>query len=365
MLNLSVRLLQRGHAVLVIPPYKGYVSERCREWNIPYRIVPSTRQLDVSLVRRLRDAVAEFDGHTVHAHGFDASVYACLASVGRVPVVATLHGSLKLQPTTPFRQWVKRRVLRLADVTLVTVSDHLRAEVLADGLLDQQRVTTIYNGVDFARSETRLDPESLRASLGIPVGAPVVGTVANARPEKGYDRFLSAASRIASACPDAHFVMAGRLPSGRELEIRRRINSMRLDHRVHVLGFRDDIQRVFAMLDVFVLASDTEGFSLATVEAMALKKPVVVTRCGGPQEIVDDERTGLLADIDDGSAIADGVIRLLRHPAAATAMAERGFDRVRARFDIGAMVGAYERLYAHTQDAFRGRKRQAHDAQAA
>lgn len=367
MLNLSVRLIQRGHAVLVIAPYEGYVSERCREWNIPHRILPSTRQLDVSLVRRLRGAVADFGGDAVHAHGFDASVYAALASVGRAPVVATLHGSLKLQPSTRFRQWAKTRVLRLADVTLVTVSDHLRAEVIATGLLDQQ-VTTIYNGVDFEGSETRLDPESLRASLGIPAGAPVVGTVANARPEKGYARFLAAAVRIASACPDAHFVMAGRLPAGSEKEIRCRINSLGLEHCVHVLGFRADIQRVFAMLDIFVLASDTEGFSLATVEAMALSKPVVVTRCGGPQEIVDDEQTGLLAEIDDGSAIADRVISLLRHPATAIAMAERGCQRVRARFDIGAMVAAYERLYARgqerAQDVLRRMKRQAHNAQA-
>jgi glycosyltransferase involved in cell wall biosynthesis len=349
MLNLSVRLMQRGHAVLVMAPYEGYVSDRCREWNIPHRILPTTKRLDFSLVRRLREAVATFGGDMVHAHGFDASCYASLAAFGRVPVVATLHGSLKLQPSGAFRRWIKRRVLRLADSTLVTVSDHLRAEILADGVLDEQRVTTIYNGVDFGPRGTDLDPAGLRASLGIPARAPVVGTVANARPEKGYGRFLAAAVRIAGACPDAHFIMAGRLPGRSEIEIRRRIGSMGLEHCVHVLGFRDDIQRVFAMLDVFVLASDTEGFSLATVEAMACKKPVVVTRCGGPQEIVDDEQTGLLAEIDDGSAIADRVTWLLRHPATARAIAERGCERARARFDIAEMVAAYERLYGRTQ----------------
>ena len=228
---------------------------------------------------------------------------------------------------------------------------------------ESRRSTTGSSSGGVRRTSTL--PNLCAPSFRIPDSAPVVGTVANARPEKGYDRFLAAAARIASARPDAHFVMAGRLPGRSETEIRRKVADLELDHCVHVLGFRDDIQRVFAMLDVFVLASDTEGFSLATVEAMGLRKPVVVTRCGGPEEIVEDGRTGLLAELDGGPAIADRVLWLLNHPDAASDMAERGFVAVRARFDVSEMVGAYERLYCRlTQDTFRKTKRH-HNAQAA
>jgi glycosyltransferase involved in cell wall biosynthesis len=111
------------------------------------------------------------------------------------------------------------------------------------------------------------------------------------------------------------------------------------------LGFRPDIQRVIEMLDVLVLASDSEGFSLVTVEAMALEKPVVVTRCGGPEEIIEDGKTGLLVEIDGGDAIADRVLWLLRHPVQARSMGQRGAESVRERFDISRMVTGYERRY--------------------
>ena len=345
MLNLASGLIKRGHLLMVIPLYESYVSDRCRELGIPYSILKTNRRLDVSLAVRLRKIVSEFRPDLIHAHGLDAGVYASLAAIGSVPVLTTLHGAVELHKGSPWRMWAKGRVLRLARTTLVAVSHDLRHKVIEHGLVNAEKVVTIHNGVDFEFANGCADHESLRAALGIPHSAPVVGTVANARQEKGYERFLKAAAKISRLRPGVRFVIAGNLYVDREAWIRDRIEKMGLEKYVQHLGFRPDIERVFAMLDVFVLASDSEGFSLATVEAMALGKPVVATRCGGPEEIIEDGKTGILVEIDEGAAIAERVLWLHDHPSEARCMGEQAAQSVRERFDIADMLTAYETLY--------------------
>lgn len=345
MLSLASRLIERGHFVVVVPPYEGYVSGRCRDMKIPHVVLESNRRLDLSLMRRLRNVVADIGAELIHAHGLDAAVYASASGIGGIPVLGTVHGAMELQKGGPLRMWAKGRLLRLAGMTLVTVSDDLRRKVTDRGFLRAERVVTIHNGVEFAYANTGVDSERLRASLGIPDSAIVVGAVANARAEKGYGRFLEAAVRISRVRPDVRFVLAGELAGEGEARVRNNLEQMGLEQNVHLLGFRYDIERIFAMLDVFVLASDTEGFSLVTVEAMGHRKPVVATRCGGPEEIIEDGKTGFLVEMDEGGAIAERVLWLLDNLREARRMGERGAESVRNRFNIRRMIIAYERLY--------------------
>lgn len=358
MLSLASGLMAREHSVKVIAPYDGYVAARCRDLKIPCLVLDSRRHRDVTLVQRLRRAFMDSCADVIHAHGLDAGVYASLAGIAVGPVVATLHGAVELCKGGPFRLRAKKWILRWTGCTLVAVSNALRSQVVTRGLARGPKILTIHNGVDFESfARVRWD-ESLRSCLQIPASTPVVGTVANARQEKGYDRFLQAAVRIVGARPDARFVIAGRLSENQEARIKKRVAELGLEQCVRLLGFRADIQRVYDMMDVFVLASDSEGFSLATVEAMALGKPVVVTRCGGPEEIIEDGETGLLVDLDGGEPIADRVLWLLEHPAAARRISERATESVRKRFDIIRMVGAYESLYDQLlQDGRRAKAR--------
>ena len=81
-------------------------------------------------------------------------------------------------------------------------------------------------------------------------------------------------------------------------------NELGLQDAVHFIGFRQDISALLNGLDVFVLSSVSEGFSLATVQAMACGIPVVATRSGGPEEIVSDGFNGILVDVQDKSQLA-------------------------------------------------------------
>ncbi len=105
---------------------------------------------------------------------------------------------------------------------------------------------------------------------------------------------------------------------------------------------------MLADLDVFVLPSTSEGFPLVVLEAMATGRAVVATRCGGAEEVVEHEQTGLLVPVGDDQAIAESVIRLLLNPQMRARLARSGQRLCEKNFSMRMMIESYEALYAES-----------------
>jgi glycosyltransferase involved in cell wall biosynthesis len=181
--------------------------------------------------------------------------------------------------------------------------------------------------------------------LGCAHGTRLVGMVANLRRDKGYEFFVRAARSVAHRLPQAHFVAVGE-GSARDLEqLQALVRELGLSGRFSFLGFRPDIPEILSELDVFVLSSTSEGFSLATVEAMAAGRPVVVTRSGGPEEIVEDGRSGFLVPPADSEGLASKVCEVLAHPLLAEELGRNARRRAEERFSLRRMLAEYENLY--------------------
>src|SRR5207237_538470 len=176
-------------------------------------------------------------------------------------------------------------------------------------------------------------------------GMKLVGMVANLRASKGYDHFVRTARLVTDAMPKVRFVAIGQTNGANYGELVRLIRELGLEDRFLLLGFRQDVPQILADLDVFVLSSLTEGFSLATVEAMAAGKPVVVTRSGGPEEIVEDEQTGFLVPPADAAALARRICDVLQNGQLASALGRRAQAMVQTKFGLRRMVREYEALY--------------------
>ena len=117
------------------------------------------------------------------------------------------------------------------------------------------------------------------------------------------------------------------------------------DHIVFT-GFCDDVYPLLSMMDVFVLASTSEGFGIVLLEAMALCRPVVATSVGGIPEIVIHGQTGLLVKANDSLGLARTISHLLTNREQAVAMGKRGRERVETYFSIRSEIAKLESLYA-------------------
>jgi glycosyltransferase involved in cell wall biosynthesis len=303
-----------------------------------------------SLVRLIR----RYRPHVVHTHTAKAGALGRLAAaVCRVPVVVhTYHGHVFDGYFSPFATKVvvgTERVLARTASALVAVTERVRRDILAHGIGRPDRVVVVPLGLD-------LDPlvaaaarrGELRAELGLPPAAPLVGIVARLVPVKAHEVFLDAARAIAPVRPDALFLIVG--DGERRAALEAQARGAGLGDRVRFLGWRADLDRLYADLDVVVLTSRNEGSPVALIEAMAAARPVVSTRAGGVEDVVADGETGLVVPVGDAAAVARAIVDLLAAPARAAALGAAAQASVIGRFGSARLVadvdGLYRRLLA-------------------
>ena len=198
------------------------------------------------------------------------------------------------------------------------------------------------------------NPRELRQALGLTEDVPLVGLVARYDTWKGHGVFLEAAVRIRKSRAGVRFVMVGGDLDGRPLphlrryrdQVLRRRRELQLEEAVAVLGHRDDVPAVLAGLDVLVCPSDHEPFGMIVLEALAAGTPVVASDSGGPAEILEPDRSGLLFPTGDARALAEAVIRVLEDDGLRARLAEGGRRRVRERFASARYARDVEALYA-------------------
>lgn len=329
---------------LVVLPEGSWLPSQLRERNVPHFIVNSRAWYDLKLPREMIKVVRGEQVDLIHSHLPDQNFYSCL--VGRLmrrPVVVTYHGAPWLSEGDGARRAFKSWFVARSANAVVTVSDYLKSLFTGAGF-PAKRMTRIYNGVDLSRF-TSAGSSRLRAELGCPATARLVGMVANLRRAKGYEYFVRAAAKIVADFPEIHFVAAGEIDERIGARIRGLIQELGLEGKFSLLGFRPNVAEVLKDLDVFVLSSVSEGLSIATIEAMAAGKAVVVTRSGGPEEIVEDNETGLLVPAANADTLASGIGELLRDPAKARRLGENARAAVERTFSMKRMVADYEAVY--------------------
>jgi glycosyltransferase involved in cell wall biosynthesis len=256
----------------------------------------------------------------------------------RVPVVVAHEHSWSFARNLP-RYTVDRELIgRGADV-LVAVSHEDRARMIELEGIPSWKVRVIPNRI------TALPPPGvdLRAELGLPEAAPVIGTLTVLRPEKALDVLVEAAALLSPEFPDLTVLIAGTGPE--EQRLRSLIRERGLEGTVRLVGFRRNVADVLASVDVAVFSSDREGSPLAVMESMAAGKPIVATRVGGIPALVKHEQHALLAPRRDASALAEAVTRLLRDRELRERLGRNARERQRRDFDIESTVRAVEDLY--------------------
>lgn len=296
----------------------------------------------VRLIRRVRP-------HVVHTHTAKAGTLGRVAArLCRVPVVLhTYHGHVLRGYFSPARTRVflaVERWLAMWTHRLVAVSERVRGDLLGLGVGRPERFDVVPLGLDldqFLGAERHAG--GLRAELGVSRETPLTGIVARLVPIKGHEVFLEAAALVADVVPGSRFVVVGDGERRRELEGAAARSG--LGDRIHFLGWRRDLDRIYADLDVVALSSWNEGSPVSLIEAMAAGCPVVATRVGGVPDVVDDGVHGHLVGAGDPAGLATAIAGLLGDPHRRHAMGQAGRARVSPAFEASRLVRDMDRLY--------------------
>ncbi|MEU4533871.1 glycosyltransferase [Streptosporangium sp. NPDC023825] len=298
---------------------------------------------DYRALAALTGAMRGFRPHVVHTRTTKAGALgraaSCLSGVGSARV-HVFHGHLLHGYFSPPRRHLyvrtERLLARVSD-RLVTVGARVRDELLQAGIGRPGQYVVIPPGV---RPGPVPDRGAARAALGIPQDAPVVAYVGRLTQVKRPDRFVAVAHAVLGRIPGCHFVMCGGGELGRQVE--RDAESVR--DSFHLLGWRRDVETVYAAADVVLLTSDNEGTPLTLVEAGMAGTPVVSTRVGSVAEVVRDGHTGLLSSTDPDE-LAAHTVRLLSDPGLARRMGGAARDWTTHAFALDRLVSDTEDLY--------------------
>lgn len=261
---------------------------------------------DLRALRELRAALRRLPRPLiVHSHSSKAGVLGRLAarSVGADAVVHSVHGFAFHDRQRPLVRAgyiaIERSLATLADAYVcVSSADRARGQRL--GLFGRARVELIRSGIVF--DEFRFSPEArrrVRHQLGIGDLTPVVGTVANFKPQKAPLDFVAVAQAVAAQRPDAQFVYVG--DGEQRPAVEAALAHAGIGDRVHLVGWQQDVAAHLSAFDLFLLTSHHEGLPRSVLQARVNGCAVVATRTGGTDEVVD---AAALADPGDVATLA-------------------------------------------------------------
>ncbi|MGE5215439.1 MAG: glycosyltransferase [Chloroflexota bacterium] len=335
---------------------RGVWPHRISEIVTSFNLAPR----DVKALARLWSLIRRYRPHIVHTHTAKAGLLGRLAArLARVPIVVhTFHGHVLHGYYGPVQNWTLRRMegsLAWLSDRLVTVSEQVKRDLVRYGVAGEKKITVIPLGIDlepFLGARSRRG--EFRRELGCAANAKLIGIVGRMFPIKNHALFIDAAARIAATEPAARFVVVG--DGAVRPAIEEQTRRLGIAEQVIFTGWRTDLPRVYADLDMLVVSSNNEGTPLSAIEAMAASCPVVATRVGGVPDIITDGVTGRLVLPGDAEGIAGAALDLLGDPGKASRIGQKAMIAARQRFDVKRLIKDMDQLYGDLLDekAIRG-----------
>lgn len=305
-------------------------------------------KFSVTAVRMLRRLIQEQQPDVVLSVNLYPALYVSLATIG----LAVRPRTVGMMNTTAFsrqdawRPSFYRPFLQRFD-SIVYGCELQRTAWRAHFNSMSERSTVIYNGVDtehFLPSSDEAQRAAYRRQLGIPPRAFVLGSVGRLAPEKNQAALIDAVAELRSRSFDAHLLLVGK--GDMRVELERRAEERRIGLHVTFAGVLRDVRPALTAMDVFVLPSThIETFSNAALEAMAMCKPVILSKIGGAAEMVSEGVSGYTLEVTDLPVELPSLLARLHDDAALRErLGQAARVRVIQRFSLGAMLERYASL---------------------
>jgi len=285
-----VKHFNQDHELLVVTGSEGFLTESLTELGIAYQIEPKlVRPInplrDVQAYRRFKEIFQNYRPDLVHCHSSKAGFIGRLAARAvNLPCVFTVHGWSFAEGMSANRvraaKVLEQRVARMCDKhLLITVAESDRIYGLENGTAHADRTFTVHNGIPDINIRAEASSEF-----------PVKGVmVARFSTQKDHKTLIEALSQMNG---QVHVDLVG---EGKSLDREKEYaKSLGADNKLSFLGNRNDVPKILASSNFFVLTTNWEGFPISILEAMRSGLPIIASDVGGVKEAVHDGVNGFL-----------------------------------------------------------------------
>ena len=330
---------------VMVYDYEPFGSNPFNSWKVIPKFIKHIvfKQLELhKIIHRVRPDLVHLNNTYAANHEWMLTCY-----LHKIKVVA--HDRNSGTSTT----WQTRLFVRFLDA-IISVSETCMNFVTQQGL-KPKRIRMVYNGLNLENFEidrSQHDRMRIRENLGIAQDSILVGMVGNICYLKGQLVFVKAIDLLINEFQEnkrIQGIIIGNTPTGAaayEQEIRSFLKERKIDDKVRLLGYRQDIPQLLKAVDIFVHASvELDALPRVILEAMALEKPVIATNSGGASEIIEDWITGYLVPMNDQISMKNAIMRYVQEHKKAKAIGVAARKTVEVKFSVYQMVQGVEEVY--------------------
>lgn len=313
--------------------------------------------------KRTERMIKEIQPDIVHLNSLALAPSAWGARMVGVPLVWHVREPVAKGHIGLRKLFLEKLVLRWAD-EIIFISSYDR-----ERLVKGRRGVVVSNFVDFKKFDSRISGTKVRKEMGLDMGEKIILFLGGRTAVKGIFPLLKSLSLVKEKIPEMHCIIAAGeyMPSNRIISriarkllplvgygtVNQRINNMLAEKSmlqyVHLLPWRDDVEQLIASSNVVVFPAVEPHFARPAIEAAAMAKPIVASRIGGVEELVEDRVTGFLVPPGDEKALAGALVTILKNDKTAMDMGMRGLERAKKKYsteNVKRIEEAYRAVYS-------------------
>ena len=346
--------------ILLIRPWEEetFFAHQLRSYGFRYITIPTRKAPNNDPLRVLRVAYriysllrgANYD--LVHSHGYFADICSLpIAKLLGIKTISTCHGFISNDRKLALYNKIDQMVLRLSN-RVICVSDSLKGSLLDLGFNDE-KIRIVPNAVATNQDRKKLGniKKIIKKKMCADDDHFIVGYAGRLSEEKGLKPLMQAFCALIQKKPMCKLWLIGDGPLRSELK--EMANRFRISENVMFLGFREDVTRLMAGMDVFVLPSFTEGTPMALLEAMSLGIPSIASSVGQIPKIIITGTNGCLVSPGDARELFKVILRILEDKAFAEMLSDNAIKTVKETYSIEDWVQNIESIYEELFESLR------------
>jgi glycosyltransferase involved in cell wall biosynthesis len=353
-MTISDGLRARGCEVRLITSRGTWLHDTAVAGGFINYALPMKKYVDIYSLCKIGAILRDFKPDVVHLY-FIPDIWLVVPAVKMFFPKAKIF-LLRSMQSAPMKDWFRTKLFR-GLTKIIVMSDFLKYDFLSQTRLDEEHVEKIYVGVDLEKFQVRTSRENiLKKDYHLKPDDILIGLVGRIDTGKGQDKFILAAKDVVDVVGRSYpgfvgrlkFLVVGSSEKGSGLAYEKTLKKLACDSGIQDLviftGFRNDIPRVMAALDIAVFPSKDEAFGLVVIEAMAAAKAVVGFRRGAFPEIIVHHETGLIVNYDSAS-LGRGIVELVVDEEKRIRYGAQGRTIVEQKFSLETTLSKFLDVY--------------------